>query len=71
MSTARTTSNKATFRRFCDAMNTRDPALISETIDKFVEPDAVIRTPLPIQATGAQALKEVFARLHRVFRTFT
>ncbi len=27
----------------------------------------LIRTPLPVQATGAQALKEVFARLHRAF----
>jgi steroid delta-isomerase-like uncharacterized protein len=68
MSIAQTTSNKATVRRFCDAMNTGDAELISETIDELVEPDALIRTPLPIQATGAQALKEVFARLHRVFR---
>ena len=65
---AHTTSNKATVRRFCDAMNTGDAELISETIDELVEPDALIRTPLPIQATGAQALKEVFARLHRFFR---
>lgn len=55
------------FRRFCDAMNTGDAEVISKTIDALVEPDAVIRTPLPIGATGAQALKEVFARLHRVF----
>jgi steroid delta-isomerase-like uncharacterized protein len=27
----------------------------------------LIRTPLPIQATGAQAIKEVFATLHRAF----
>ena len=27
----------------------------------------LIRTPLPIDATGAEALKEVFARLHRAF----
>jgi steroid delta-isomerase-like uncharacterized protein len=49
-------------------MNTGDAELISEMIDELVEPDALIRTPLPIQATGAQALKEVFARLHQVFR---
>ena len=67
MSTALTTRNKETFRRFCDAMNTGDAEVISKTIDALVEPDAVIRTPLPIGATGAQALKEVFARLHRVF----
>ena len=67
MSTAQATSNKATFRRFCDAMNTGDAELISKTIDEVVEPDALIRTPLPLEATGAQALKEVFGRLHRTF----
>jgi steroid delta-isomerase-like uncharacterized protein len=48
-------------------MNTGDPEIISMTIDELVEPDALIRTPLPIGATGSQALKEVFARLHRVY----
>jgi steroid delta-isomerase-like uncharacterized protein len=67
MSTAQETINKATYRRFCDATNTGDAKLISKTFDELVEPDALIRTPLPIEATGAQALKEVFARLHRVF----
>jgi steroid delta-isomerase-like uncharacterized protein len=60
-------ANKAAIRRFHDATNTGDLELISNTIDELVEPDALIRTPLPIEATGAQALKEVFARLHRVF----
>jgi steroid delta-isomerase-like uncharacterized protein len=67
MSTDQETSNKATFRRFCDVMNTGDAQLISKTIDEVVEPDALIRTPLPLEATGAQALQEVFARLHRAF----
>jgi steroid delta-isomerase-like uncharacterized protein len=67
MSTAHTAGNKATIRRFCDAMNSGDAELIAKTIDEVVEPDALIRTPLPIEATGAQALKEVFARLRRVF----
>jgi hypothetical protein len=67
MSTTQATSNKATVRHFCDAMNSGDLKLIAETIDEVVEPDALIRTPLPIEATGAQVLKEVFARLHRVF----
>ena len=67
MSTAEAASNKATFRRFHDAMNTSDVELIAQAIDEFVEPDVLIRTPLPVQATGAQALKEVFARLHRAF----
>jgi steroid delta-isomerase-like uncharacterized protein len=61
------TSNKATFRRFHDAANTGDAELISRTIDEIVDPDVLIRTPLPVEATGAQALKEVFARLLRGF----
>ncbi len=67
MPTTQETSNKATFRRFCDAMNTGDAELSSKTIDEIVEPDALIRTPLPLEATGAEKLKEVFARLHRAF----
>ncbi len=67
MSTAQAESNKATLRRFHDAMNTGGAELISKTIDEFVEPDVLIRTPLPVDATGAQALKEVFGRLYRAF----
>jgi steroid delta-isomerase-like uncharacterized protein len=67
MSTAQETRNKATFRRFHDATNTGDAEFISKTIDEIVEPDVLIRTPLPLDVTGAQALKEVFARLHRAF----
>lgn len=64
---ARPASNKPTFERLMEAVNAHDPELISRTFDQFVAQDAVIRTPLPIQATGAQLLKEVFARLHRAF----
>jgi predicted ester cyclase len=67
MSTAQETSNKATFMRFHDAMNTGDVELITKTIDELVEPNAVIRTPLPIEATGAQLAKEVFGRLLRAY----
>jgi steroid delta-isomerase-like uncharacterized protein len=67
MPTARETSNKAAVRRFCDAANTGDAELISKTIDELVAPDALIRTPLPIEATGAQLVTEVFARLHRAY----
>jgi steroid delta-isomerase-like uncharacterized protein len=67
MSTAQQTSNKATVRRFHEATNTGDAERISNTIDDLVAPDALIRTPLPLETTGAQALKEVFARLHRIF----
>ncbi|MDT5284907.1 MAG: hypothetical protein QOJ20_6102 [Mycobacterium sp.] len=67
MSTAELTTNKATFRRFRDAMNTCDMEFISKTIDELVEPDATIRTPLPGDATGAEVLKQVWAVLLRAF----
>jgi predicted ester cyclase len=67
MSTAELTTNKATFRRFRDAMNTCDMEFISKTVDELVEPDATIRTPLPGDATGAEVLKQVWAVLLRAF----
>jgi steroid delta-isomerase-like uncharacterized protein len=67
MSTAQATSNKATFRHFEDAVNSGDIELISNMIDEVVEPDVQIRTPLPIEATGAQALKQVWATLLRAY----
>jgi predicted ester cyclase len=60
-------SNEATVRRFCDAMNTGDPEIISATIDEVVDRDALVRTPLPIKSTGSHALKEIFGRLHEVY----
>lgn len=67
MTTTQEAANKVIFKRFQDVTNTHDPDLISETIDEIVDPDVVIRTPLPVESTGAAALKEVFARLHGVF----
>ena len=61
------TSNKATFRRLHDAVNSGDVERISKAIDEVVEPDVQIRTPLPIEATGAQALKQVWAMLLRIY----
>jgi steroid delta-isomerase-like uncharacterized protein len=46
-----------------DAVNSGDLELISKMIDEVVEPDVLIRTPLPIEATGAKALKQVWATL--------
>lgn len=59
--------NKATLRRFEDGLGSGDPETIERTIDELVAADVVISTPLPIEATGAAALKEVFARLHTGF----
>lgn len=59
MSTDQTTRNKATLTRFQQALSSGDWALITNTIDETVEPDALIRTPLPIDATGAELLKQL------------
>jgi steroid delta-isomerase-like uncharacterized protein len=67
MSTATATHNKATFRRFHEAMNSGNAELVSKTIDEVVEPDVLIRTPLPVDATGAKALKQAISILHRAF----
>jgi steroid delta-isomerase-like uncharacterized protein len=67
MSSDQVTINKATFRRFHEAVNSGDAQLIAKTIDEVVEPDVRIGTPLPIEATGAQALKEVWATLLRAY----
>ena len=67
MSTAEEVTNKATTERFDDALNSGDAELIFKTIDEVVAPDALIRTPLPIEATGAELAKELFARLLRAY----
>jgi steroid delta-isomerase-like uncharacterized protein len=66
MPAAQATSNKATFRRFHDAFaDSGDAELISEMIDEIVEPG--VKNHTPVEATGTQVLKELFARLHRAF----
>jgi steroid delta-isomerase-like uncharacterized protein len=67
MTTTETATNKAALRRFHEAVSTGDAEAISKTIDEVVHPDVLIRTPLPIAATGTQAMKEVLAVLHRAF----
>jgi predicted ester cyclase len=64
---AQETSNKAAFTRFHDAMNTGDAEIISKTIDELVEPDALIRSPVPLGVTGPKALKRVWAVLLEAF----
>jgi predicted ester cyclase len=67
MSTAEELSNKATFKRFHEAANTGDAEFVSKTIDELVAPDAAIRTPLRIDATGAELLKQVWVMLLRIY----
>ena len=48
-------------------MNAGDVESLARTIDEFVLPDAQIRTPLPIDATGAEKLKQVWSMLFSVY----
>jgi steroid delta-isomerase-like uncharacterized protein len=59
--------NRATFNRLHDAMNIRDADVIAKALDEVIQPDLVIGTPLPIDATGAEAYKQVWAILLRAF----
>jgi steroid delta-isomerase-like uncharacterized protein len=67
MSVAQETSTKTTVRRLIDAVNSGDTELIAKTIDELIAPDALFRTPLPIEATGAELAKQVFALLLRAY----
>jgi predicted ester cyclase len=67
MPAAQATANKTTFIRFQDAVNTGDAEVISRTIDEVVEPGVLFHAPVPTGATGAQALKQVWAVLLRAF----
>jgi steroid delta-isomerase-like uncharacterized protein len=67
MSTVQATSNKEMVRRFHDAVNSDDAEVISRNIDELVEPNAVIRSPVPLGVTGSQAMKVIFATLLRAF----
>ncbi len=61
------TANKALFLRIHDAINSHDVEVKSTAIDELFAPDVVIHTPAPTDAVGRQAIKEVFAGLHRAF----
>lgn len=67
MPAAQAESNKETVRRFHDVMNSGGAEGVAKAVDEFVAADAVIRTPLPTGATGAEALKVVFGTLYQAF----
>jgi predicted ester cyclase len=48
-------------------VNAGDLELLERVIDEFVLPDAQIRTPLPIDAPGAEKLKQVWSMLFSVY----
>lgn len=67
MSTSQEASNKATFSRLHDAVNSGDVDLISKTIDEAVDPNLLFHAPVPSDMTGVQALKQVWVTLLRAF----
>ncbi|MEV7954452.1 ester cyclase [Streptomyces sp. NPDC058316] len=67
MSTAWATSNAATLNRFHSAVNSGDLEIISKAIDEFVAPDMLFHAPVPMDATGAEALRRVWEVLLRAF----
>jgi predicted ester cyclase len=67
VSTAQTTRNKTIYKRLCDVVNTGDVTLISTVIDEVFEPDVRNSTPLPVEGTGREALKQVWTILLRAF----
>lgn len=67
MSTDHTEINKATEKRFANAVNTHDPDLISKAVDEIFDPDVRAGTPMPIEATGPEGVKHVLATLHQAF----
>jgi steroid delta-isomerase-like uncharacterized protein len=67
MSAVQLAANKAVLSRLHDAVNSGDAEVIAKTIDEVVEPDVLFHAPVPTGATGAQALKQVWAGLLRAF----
>lgn len=59
--------NKATLRRLLEVTNSHDEELISKTFDELFDPDAAMAAPLPLEVSGAEAIKEVFKTLHRAY----
>ena len=62
-----TTTNKAAFSRFHDAVNSGDLDAIAKAIDEVVDPHLVFHAPVPSEMTGVQALKQVWVTLLRAF----
>ncbi|MDX3452425.1 ester cyclase [Streptomyces sp. ME02-8801-2C] len=66
-STAGTTDNAATLDRLHSAVNSGDLDIVSKAIDELVAPDVLFHAPVPMGATGAEAMKRVWEVLLRAF----
>ena len=62
-----TETTKAIFARLHEAMNSTDPDVIAKTIDELFDPNVELGTPLPIDATGVEAVKQVWSLLLHAF----
>ncbi len=67
MTTLNDTRNKAAIRRLLDAMYSADENRMATAIDEVFDPDVIFRTQLPVRSSGASAVKELLATLHRAF----
>ncbi|MGY6651716.1 ester cyclase [Amycolatopsis sp. TRM77291] len=67
MTSTETARNRAAFDRFHDATNSGSYDVIEKMIDEVVAPDVVFHAPVPMETTGAQALKQVWTVLLRAF----
>lgn len=67
MSLTETANNKATVRRFDDAINSGDADLISKTIDEVVDPNVLFHAPVPLGMTGLDAVKYAIATFRAAY----
>ena len=59
--------NVAAYRRFHDAVMSRDETVIGAAIDDLVASDATIATPFPTEAAAPETLKRLWAMLLHAF----
>ncbi|OXM55762.1 ester cyclase [Amycolatopsis alba] len=67
MTTTEKARNLAAFTRFHEATGSGSFEVVATMIDEVVEPDVVFHAPVPMDATGAEALKQVWTVLLRAF----
>ncbi|MFF0476891.1 ester cyclase [Streptomyces sp. NPDC004284] len=67
MPSAEAMSNIAVLERFHSATNSGEMDLVAKAVDDLTAPDLVFHAPVPMGATGAEALKRVWEALLRAF----
>jgi steroid delta-isomerase-like uncharacterized protein len=59
--------NKAVYSRFHEAVNSHDFDVVAKVIDEVVDPDLIFHAPVPMGASGPEALKRVWTVLLEAF----